>query len=33
MKALFKHVWMVKNDKATCFQQYVNTKQEADAMN
>ena len=33
IKAQFTHVWTVKNDKAIRFQQYVDTKQVADAMN
>ena len=33
IKAQFTHVWTVKNDKATRFQQYADTKQVVDAMN
>lgn len=33
IKAQFTHMWTVKNNKATRFQQYADTKQVADAMN
>ena len=32
IKAQFTHMWTVKNNKATQFQQYADTKQVADAM-
>ncbi|MBA2500239.1 MAG: ketosteroid isomerase [Chitinophagaceae bacterium] len=32
IKAQFTHMWIVKNNKATRFQQYADTKQVADAM-
>ena len=33
IKAQFTHLWTVKNNKATRFQQYTDTKQVVDAMN
>ena len=33
INAQFTHMWTVKNDKATSFQQYADTKQITDAMN